>query len=286
VAADPRSDDDGEAIDAEIVDAQLADGENVDGEITDDGGDLDADHEPEGEDSLGPRPRLPRPSRRVMTILSIPLIAAVVGSYVGDALAPDLVNSNPLLLLILNPRNRNLLLITNQLDPMTYYIVGTLRLLATDPLWFLIGIWYGESAIRWAERRTRTFGETLRWMERGFSKAAYPLVLIAPNNWICLFAGAAGMGVAVFVVLNVVGTVARLWLIREAGEVFESPIDSLLSFISDYRGPLLVISITLVVLTVYFEMRKGGGEIGALSELDEVVGSEDDAAEEPGSSRR
>jgi membrane protein DedA with SNARE-associated domain len=237
----------------------------------DDGSRASAEEELHGEDALGRRPRLRRPSRWVITLISIPLIAAVVGSYVGDALAPDLVNRNPLLLLILNPRNRNLLLITNQIDTVTYYLAGTLRLLATDPLWYLLGIWYGESALRWAERRTRTFGETLRWMERGFAKAAYPLVFIAPNNWICLFAGAAGMGVVPFLVLNVSGTVFRLWLLREVGEVFESPIDSLLGFIADYRVPLLVISFVAVGVMIAMEYRKGGGEITTLSHLDEEL---------------
>ena len=48
-------------------------------------------------------------------------------------------------------------------------------------------------AIR-AEKRTRTFGGTMRRAESWFGKAAYPLVFIAPNNFICLFAGASGMG--------------------------------------------------------------------------------------------
>jgi membrane protein DedA with SNARE-associated domain len=254
----------------------------------DDGSSAPAE-ELQGEDALGPRPRVRKPSRRVITLISIPLVAAVIGSYVGDALAPDLVNRNPLLLLILNPRNRNLLLITNQLDTVTYYVAGTLRLLATDPLWYLLGIWYGESALQWAERRTRTFGETLRWMERGFAKAAYPLVFIAPNNWICLFAGAAGMGVVPFLVLNVGGTVFRLWLLREVGEVFESPIDGLLGFIADYRVPLLIASFVAVGIMIAMEYRKGGGEITTLTHLDEELetggtpGSDVPAPDAPGS---
>jgi membrane protein DedA with SNARE-associated domain len=227
--------------------------------------------EPHGEDALGHRPRLRKPSRKVLTIVSVPLIAAVLGSYAGDALAPDLVNRNPLLLLLLSPRNRNLLLVTNQLDTVTYYLAGTLRLLLTDPLWFLLGVWYGESALQWAERRTRTFGEVLRWMERGFAKAAYPLVFLAPNNWICLFAGAAGMPVAAFLVLNVSGTVFRLWLMREVGAVFESPIDSLLGFIADYRVPLLAVSFVAVGLMIATEYRKGRGELSTLAHLDEEL---------------
>jgi membrane protein DedA with SNARE-associated domain len=214
------------------------------------------------------------PSRRVVTLITIPLIAMTIISYVGDAIMPQLVDKHPLLLMAMNPRNRNLLLVVNQLDAVSYYVVGTLRLLATDPLWFLIGYWYGESALRWAEKRTRTFGDTLRWFERGFSKAAYPLILIAPNNWICLFAGAAGMRVGVFFALNIVGTVGRLYLIRVLGETFQTPIDWVLDFIRDYRMPLLGLSIVTVLVLVFLEYRKGDSEIGALSELDDQIGGD------------
>mgnify|MGYP006193657243 CR=1 FL=1 len=45
----------------------------------------------------------------------------------------------------------------------------------------------------------RSFGLSRgdQW-ERWFGKAAYPLVFIAPNNFICLFAGAAGMRIGWF----------------------------------------------------------------------------------------
>ena len=47
----------------------------------------------------------------------------------------------------MNARNRNLILVTNQLDAVSYYVVGTLRLLLSDPLFFLIGYWYGDTAL-------------------------------------------------------------------------------------------------------------------------------------------
>ena len=227
------------------------------------------DDEPALQVPADARPVRAHPTRRVVTLITIPLIALTVISYIGDAIAPTLVIDHPLLLMMMNPRNRNLVLVVNQVDPVTFYVVGTIRLLLTDPLWFLIGHWYGESALRWAERRTRTFGETLRWFERGFSKAAYPLVLIAPNNWICLFAGAAGMRVVTFFVLNILGTIGRLILIRALGEAFEAPIDQLLEWIREYRTILLVVSIVTVVVLVTLEYRKGDSDIGALSELDD-----------------
>ena len=48
-----------------------------------------------------PAPERRRPSRRAVTLLSIPLVALVIMSYVGDALAPTLVDTHPAWLLAL-----------------------------------------------------------------------------------------------------------------------------------------------------------------------------------------
>ncbi len=155
-----------------------------------------------------------------------PIIVLVIASNVGDALAPSLVDRHPLWLIALNARNRNLVLVTNQLDPFPYYLVGTLRLLLSDPLFYVLGYLYGDAAVTWMERKAPTYGRLMRTAERFFATAAYPLVFIAPNNYICLFAGAAGMPIIAFVILNVTGTVVRLYLIRVVGDIFDSPIQT------------------------------------------------------------
>ena len=99
-----------------------------------------------------------------------PIVGLIVISNVGDALAPKLVEDNPLLLIAMNARNRNLILVTNQLDAVSYYVVATLRLLLSDPLFFLIGYWYGDTALTWMEPRTKTYGTMLRQWERGSTR--------------------------------------------------------------------------------------------------------------------
>lgn len=200
-----------------------------------------------------------------------PIICFVIMAMIGDALTTTWADQHPLALLALNARNRVVLLVTNRLDPVPYYVVGTLRLLASDPLFFLLGVLYGDAAVRWVERKSKTFGEQIRIYEKLFQKASYPLVFIAPNNFICIFAGAAGMSIPGFVIANVTGTVTRLYLLRVVGDVFSSPIDSVLDFFADYRLPLLLVSIALVVLTVVFDRRQGKSEIGALRELEQEL---------------
>lgn len=219
------------------------------------------------------RARTP-PGKHTLKLLVAPIIGLIVLSNVGDALAPGLVDTHPLQLLAMNARNRNLILVTNQLDAVSYYTVGTLRLLLSDPIFFLIGYWYGETALDWMERRTKSYGQLLRQLERWFGNAAYPLVFIAPNNFICLFAGAAGMSAPGFFVANISGTMVRLFLIRRLGEAFEAPIDDVLGFISQYRVPLLIVSVLVFGVVMVNELRQTKDEVDAIA--DAMEGSDVD----------
>jgi membrane protein DedA with SNARE-associated domain len=217
-----------------------------------------------------------RPSRRAVTLVSVPLVAMVVAGYVGDALAPSLVDTHPALLIALNARSRNLALVTNYLDAWTYYGIGTIRLLLSDPLFFVLGYWYGDAAVAWMERRTHTWGHMLRQAEGWFSKAAYPIVFVAPNNFICLFAGAAGMPLRAFFAVNLAGTLFRLWLVRRFGEAFDGPIDDIVGWIGEYRVPLLILSVGLVILSIALEAKRGETEVTSLAHLDDELEEIDD----------
>jgi membrane protein DedA with SNARE-associated domain len=211
-----------------------------------------------------------------------PIVALIVAAYVGDALTTTWADRHPLLLTLLNPRSRVLVLTTNQLDAVSYYLAAGLRLLSSDPLFYLLGRWYGDAMVVWVEKRSKTFGEQVRLYEKAFAKAAYPLVFIAPNAYICLFAGAAGMSVGPFFAVNIVGTVVRLYLIRRLGEAFDAPIKSVLRFFDRYRLPLFAISVALTVFVIWNDRRKGKDEIGSMLDLAEHPPDEAEAPTQPG----
>jgi membrane protein DedA with SNARE-associated domain len=210
-----------------------------------------------------------RPRRSRVALVVAPIVALIVAAYIGDALTTTLADKHPLLLVLLNARSRILVLTTNQLDAVSYYLAAGLRLLASDPLFYLLGRWYGDAMIVWVEKRSTTFGEQIRLYERAFAKAAYPLVFIMPNPYICLFAGASGMRVGSFFTLNIAGTVARLYFIRRLGEAFDEPIQAVLGFFGRYRLPLFVLSVGLVIFIVWKDRRQGKDEIGSMLELAE-----------------
>jgi membrane protein DedA with SNARE-associated domain len=214
--------------------------------------------------------RRPPPPKVIATVGTL-LVIMVIMNWVGDALTTTWAEDHPAWLIALNSRNRILVLTTNNLGPFSYYGIGTARLLLSDPLFFLLGYWYGDAAIVWMEKRTQTWGQMLRQLEGWFSKAAYPLVFLAPNNPICLFAGAAGMPLRAFVALNVSGTIARLWVIRVFGDIFDKPIDGLLDWFAEYRIQLLAASVGLLLLSILLEFRKGETEITSYSRLDDEL---------------
>jgi hypothetical protein len=84
--------------------------------------------------------------------------------------------------------------------------------------------------------------------------------------------------------VNIAGTVFRLWLVRTFGDAFERPIDDLVSWIGDHRVPLLALSVTLVLVSIALETRKGETEVSSLAHLDdelEELEAEREAEAEP-----
>lgn len=206
----------------------------------------------------------------------------LVASNVGNIFYATLVERRPALLLSLNSTNRVLVGVTNQLDAPTYYGIGFVRLLLADPLFYLLGLFFGDAAIRWIERKAGDGAASIVWFEKAFHKARYPIILIAPNNPVCLLAGATGVPVPVFLALNVVGTAGRLYLARVFGEAFNKPISAVTGFLDDYRWPILGVSLALFVLQSALKKKQGlpPGELGALVELkDEIEASEPTRAE-------
>lgn len=214
--------------------------------------------------------RPPRPSRRVLTLVTVPLVALMVLAYVGEGLFPGLVD-RPLLLLSLAPSARNFGLMTNSMDPLSYYGFGIPRVLLSDPLFYLLGLWYGDAAVTWMERRTRTWGSMLRDLERGFNRWGYVILFALPYNFTPLLAGAARMPLRLVLPVRAAGLATRLFLIRQAGEALESPLTSLTDWISTYRIPLLGVTISFVILSVTLQIRKGETDIESLAHFDEEI---------------
>jgi hypothetical protein len=74
------------------------------------------------------------------------------------------------------------------------------------------------------------------------------------------------MSLTGFFVANITGTLVRLYLIRRLGEAFEAPIDDVLGFISEYRIPLLIVSVVVFTVMMVNELRETKGEVAAIAD--------------------
>jgi membrane protein DedA with SNARE-associated domain len=254
-------------------------------------GDLDA-AEPSRPAAPGDGPARHRPKldRRHVTLLVLPIIPMWVATQASGALFPTLSTENPTLLILLSAANRNLIVAAasgqgwldagNAVPLVLYGIIGVLRLLAPDPFFYAIGESYGDRAIAWMERRTPTFGEMLRELERLFAKAGWAFALVLPNNYVCLLAGAARMRRSWFWALNITGTIGRVIIMYFVGRALQDWIDRALGFVSDHRVPFLIASCGLVGVTLLREWRAGTSEVQSLMSLEHELEADAEAEAE------
>ena len=197
--------------------------------------------------------------------------ATIVLGWVGDAMWASLVDRNPLALILLNAKPRYLVLTVNQLDPWTYYSVGTVRLLGTKPLVWLIGAWYGPRAVHWVQRQSKSAFILLRWIEEQFARFGWFVVAITTNNFVCLLAGSAGFSLLWFMVLAVVGTLVRLWLLAQVGEIFANPVADLIGLVVEHRVAAVLTSVSVVALLLVWQHRRGGSPLDRLARMREAM---------------
>lgn len=203
----------------------------------------------------------PDATRRVpLPVLLTPILCAVVVAMVGDIIGPSLINEHPLWLITMNPRNRWLLLAAPQVAVWSFFVVGFVRLTAIDPLFYVLGVQHGDAALRWAERKLGDEAGFVRKVERWFGRAAPAVVLIAPNGYVCLLAGATGMRLRTFAALNVTGTVGRLTLFTIAGAALRSQLIDVLEFIQRYQWWLVALSFFVVAVQTGRRRRSGTDE--------------------------
>ena len=226
-----------------------------------------------GADEVEERRRIPLP------YLITPIVVLTLVGTFADILGPKLVTEHPLAQMFFNPRNRYLLLAAPQVGAIEFFVVGFVRLVLTDPLGFILGRQYGEAALKWAGEKMGDEGRFIGKVESGFGKAAPVIILIAPNLYMCILAGASGMKVRTFAALNITGTIGRLILFRLAGHAFEEQLLSFLDWISRNQKWLIIVSFVVVVLQTVRARRRGALETPAEIEREiEQIEAEDRAS--------
>jgi membrane protein DedA with SNARE-associated domain len=177
------------------------------------------------------------------------VVLTVLGA-VGSALTPTLAVRHPLLLIALEARDRNLLL-ARHVAFVPFLVLGTVRRLASDPFFYLLGRHHGDAGVRWLERHGG--GALVRWTERAFRRAAYAMLILFPGAVVCALAGDVGIPVKTFSILIVVRTVVAVVLIRMLGNALATPIDDVLRFFDRWTLTATVASGAAVALYLLWE---------------------------------
>lgn len=197
--------------------------------------------------------------------------------YVGNAIHPTLLNNHPLWLVALEPRNRYLLLVAEKVSFVPFLLVATVRRLISDPLFYLLGYLYGENGVRWIERKMGDSAGLVRGMERGFAKAAPLMVFLFPGAIVCVLAGATGMSPALFLALNVAGTITVVSLLYRFAEFFDGPLGAVNGFYADNNKLLTILSIVFTVLWLIMQRRQGKSELEPISSIEKELEGDSEA---------
>jgi membrane protein DedA with SNARE-associated domain len=190
----------------------------------------------------------PKPSRRMLILLVTPIVLITVMGLVASAFTPTLATKHPLLMIALDARNRFLVL-ARHVDLVPFVIVAVLRRSFSDPLFYLLGRFYGENALRWLQKKGGA-GDLVPLTEKLFKKAGYPMVFAFPGAIVCALAGQTGMSPVGFMVTNLAGTLTAVFAVRRFSSTIASPVEGLLGFFSRHIVATTAVSIGLVVLSI------------------------------------
>jgi membrane protein DedA with SNARE-associated domain len=232
---------------------------------------------PPGEPGRPAGDERPKPSRRKLVLIVTPIVVLTVIGTAATALTPALAAKHPLVLILMEARNRNLIL-ARRVDFVPFLVVSTIRRTLSDPLYYLLGWYYGDAAVRWLEVKAG-MGSYARLMERIFRKASYPAVFLFPGAVVCALAGVVGMRFGVFLALNLAGTVTAVLALKQFGDIFSGPVEAVVGFFDRHLVATTAVSIALVVLSIVAGRLQGKAEY-SMRDLDELGRTEDGVDEE------
>lgn len=189
------------------------------------------------------------------------LIGAVIGLYIlgfaTGGLAPKLLKDHPLSLIALAPRYRWFILTASRIDAVPYFLVGIARLLASDPIYFALGWFFGDRAIGFFED---SLGKpTITKTREMFLKASTVMALFFAGPVTCVLAGAAGMKPKRFFTLNVIGTTVIVAALRLFADQLDGLIKPVLRFNDRYAKYILIVTLLLSAVYISRAVKKQVG---------------------------
>ena len=209
----------------------------------------------------------PSNPRTRIAVLAVPMLVLTVSLYVGNALAPTLAHDAPVLLLVLSPRLRWLFLVSARVDTLWFFLIPLVRATAVLAVYFLLGRWYGDRALRWLESRAGNAMRPVLWIERNFHRARVPITFLIPGNMTAMLAGADGMPPLLFFTVALASIELRVWAVRALANAFRGTLLQVLDWVGDNQLWLTMASVTGVIAWVLWSNRHGMTQGETVEEL-------------------
>jgi hypothetical protein len=209
-------------------------------------------------------------------VLSLPLGVLTAASVVGNVLAPHLLISNPLVLVMLAPRTLYLTVAAGRAPLGAFLVVGLLRLAAADPSHYLLGRLHGPRLTALA-RRTVGSGthRMIDWALLAWQRIGLPLVALSPSGKFILLAGASGMRHRRVAGVALGGTLGQLLLLYAAGRVVAQPSQAVAALASDHATALVLV---VAVATIVALVKAGWAGASVVSRFGQVAGPDEGVA--------
>lgn len=187
-------------------------------------------------------------------------VALVICTNIANATWAKLDDEHPLRLLALSARNRNLVFTVPFVDsPVSWALVGAVRLAAAAVVCHMIGRCYGDRALRWFWRFLGMPQEQVRTFEQQVAKAEWIIVpWFVGSNIVWALTGAAATTWRRLVPMFAVGVAARFALLWWLSKAFESEVRSVVGWTNRYQLWIILVSIVLVVVVNLRNFRRGG----------------------------
>ena len=220
----------------------------------------------------------PEPSRRrgQITALAIPIVVFTISGYVGNALAPTLAHDAPIVLLLLNPRLRWLFLTSAKVDTLWFFLIPLARASIVLSVYFLLGRWFGDRALRWLEARSGNAMRPMLWIERKFHRARLPITFFFPGTIAAMLAGADGMSAPLFFGVALSSIALRVWAVRSLADLFRGTLLRVLDWVGANQVWLTFGSIACVVGWVLWSNRHG---VEPIENIEDFMDDVDDGPE-------
>lgn len=187
---------------------------------------------------------------------------------VASALTPVLVRDQPLLLLVLQATNVQMLLVSGKVDIVPFVLIATLRRLTGDFTFYLLGRLYGERAVRWVEQRLGYGSGVVETMEKRFRWVRDVGIVLFVSPPLSVLIGATGMRWQRFVTLEVAGTFLSVVALRMVAEAASGPIAEVVRFIDGNATWLTWAFIAAVAMSIFVHLGRSRPEAAPLDLTD------------------